>query len=89
MTLILLLLHYAIAAISFVIFVACIISFLPISPYNKFVQILRRLTEPVFDSVRRFIPTNVGMFDFAPLVILLVLMLLDNLIIRLIYANAG
>ncbi|MBQ3674810.1 MAG: YggT family protein [Campylobacter sp.] len=88
MSIILFLLHLAIRIAVLVIFIACIISFLPINPYNKFVRFFRNLTEPLFNSVRKIIPTNVGMFDFAPLIILFILMLLDNLILRLMYANS-
>ena len=88
MSIILFLLHLCIRVIVFVIFVACVVSFLPINPHNKFVAFLRNLTEPLFGSVRKIIPTRFGMFDFAPLIILLILMLIDNLIIRLMYAHS-
>ncbi|MEY3806521.1 MAG: YggT family protein [Actinomycetota bacterium] len=60
---------------SFVIIARAISSFFPISPSSPFapiVDILYRLTEPVFAPVRRVLPPMGGL-DLAPLVVLLVL----------------
>ena len=60
---------------SLVIVARAIASFFPISPSSAFapiVDLLYRLTEPVFAPVRRVLPP-MGGFDFAPLVVLLVL----------------
>lgn len=60
---------------SLVIVARAISSFFPISPSSAFapiVDLLYRLTEPVFAPVRRVLPP-MGGFDFAPLVVLLVL----------------
>lgn len=60
---------------SFVIIARAISSFFPISPSSPFapvVDILYRLTEPVFAPVRRVLPPMGGL-DLAPLVVLIVL----------------
>lgn len=60
---------------SFVIIARAISSFFPISPSSPLapiVDILYRLTEPVFAPVRRVLPPMGGL-DLAPLVVLLVL----------------
>ena len=60
---------------SLVIVARAISSFFPVNPSSAFapiVDLLYRLTEPVFAPVRRFLPP-MGGFDFAPLVVLLVL----------------
>lgn len=60
---------------SLVIIARAISSFFPISPSSPFapiVDILYRLTEPVFAPVRRVLPPMGGL-DLAPLVVLLVL----------------
>ena len=60
---------------SFVIIARAISSFFPIAPSSPFapiVDILYRLTEPVFAPVRRVLPPMGGL-DLAPLVVLLVL----------------
>jgi len=60
---------------SFVIIARAISSFFPIAPGSPFapiVDILYRLTEPVFAPIRRVMPTT-GPFDFTPLVVLLLI----------------
>ncbi|MDA3043434.1 YggT family protein [Campylobacter sp. JMF_01 NE2] len=74
-------LHYAIQAYILLVFVACVLSFIRPNPFNKFVQAIYKLTTPAFKLVRRYIPTTLGGFDFAPLVILIGLSVIDNAII--------
>lgn len=60
---------------SFVIIARAISSFFPISgssPFAPVVDLLYRLTEPVFAPVRRVLPPMGGL-DLAPLVVLIVL----------------
>lgn len=71
MTLILALIQFY----SFVIIARAISSFFPISPSSPFapvVDLLFRVTEPVFIPVRRILPPMGGL-DLAPLVVLLVI----------------
>jgi len=56
-----------------VIIIASLLSFVNPDPYNPIVQFLYRVTNPAYDLVRRFIPTNMGGLDFAPLVIIIAL----------------
>lgn len=58
---------------SLVIIARSIISFFPVSPGSPIapvVEILHRVTEPVFAPIRRFIPPVSG-FDLSPLVALI------------------
>ena len=60
---------------SFVIIARAVASFFPINPSSPFapvVNVLYRLTEPVFAPVRRVLPP-MGALDLAPLVVLLVI----------------
>lgn len=60
---------------AFVIVVRAISSFFPVSPSSPFaaiVDVLYRLTEPVFAPIRRVMPPMGGL-DFTPLVVLLAL----------------
>lgn len=45
----------------------------------RITQILRELTEPILGPIRRVLPT-IGMFDFSPIVALLLLNLVQGLI---------
>jgi YggT family protein len=60
---------------SFVIIARAISSFFPVNPSSPFapvIDVLYRLTEPVFAPVRRVLPPMGGL-DLAPLVVLLVI----------------
>ena len=70
---------------SFVIIARAISTFFPIapgSPLAPIVDILYRLTEPVFAPIRRVMPAT-GPFDFTPLVVLLLI----NIVIMPILAS--
>jgi YggT family protein len=53
-----------------VIIITALMSFVNPDPFNPIVQFLYRVTNPAYDFVRRFIPTNMNGLDFAPLIII-------------------
>jgi YggT family protein len=54
-----------------VVIVAALLTFVNPDPYNPIAQFLRRITEPAYKMVRRYIPTNINGIDLAPLVIVI------------------
>ena len=71
--------HTIISLYILVIIVSAILSFVRPDPYNPLVQIIYRLTEPVFNFIRRTFPFVVfSGIDLSPLVILLALQFFDN-----------
>jgi YggT family protein len=54
-----------------VIIIAALLSFVNPDPFNPIVQFLYRVTNPAYALVRKYIPTNMGGLDFAPLVIII------------------
>ena len=66
------------------VLVRVFLTWFPISPYNRFVQILYQITEPILRPFRRIIPP-IGTVDISPIVALLVLQLLEQVIMRVIY----
>lgn len=76
---------------TFVVLIAVILSWVRPDPYNPIVRLIRQLTEPVFNRVRRFMPDailRVGL-DLSPLVILLLLIFLRTFAIGLLSDLAG
>ena len=61
------------------IFIRAILSWFPISPYNRFVVIMYQITEPFLAPLRRVIP-RIGMLDITPLVAIVVLQLIARLL---------
>ncbi|UCH95381.1 MAG: YggT family protein [Candidatus Aminicenantes bacterium] len=79
--------HTAIRIYILIIIVRAVISWMGNIPPNSFVQILRRLTDPVFRLVHRILPSNItviGSIDISPIIIILALYLIDNLVTRLL-----
>ena len=72
---------------SFIIVGSVILSWVGADPYNPIVRILRQLTEPIFSRVRRILPSfffKTG-FDFTPLIVLFVLLLIENVGIEFLF----
>ncbi|DAB30875.1 MAG TPA: hypothetical protein CFH84_01665 [Sulfurimonas sp. UBA12504] len=59
-----------------VVIIAALLSFVNPDPYNPIVQFLRRVTDPAYKLVRRYISTNINGIDLAPLVIVVTLQIL-------------
>lgn len=66
---------------SFAIIARALLSWFPQDPYNPnpAVVLLNRLTDPILDPIRRFVPP-IGMMDITPIVALVILQVLQALI---------
>jgi YggT family protein len=71
-----------------ILFIRIIISFVQPDSDNPVVRFIYRITDPVMDFVRRYVPCQFGMIDFSPMVIIillhLVVMALQNLLLRIL-----
>lgn len=82
-------LNYFVNAILFLIFVSCLISWLPVNRNNKIIQLIYLVTEPILSPVRRLVAKSpLGgpgmMIDFSPLIACLVIYFLRDLIVWLL-----
>ncbi len=66
--------------LTFAIIIRALVSWLPIDPYNPFIQILDQITEPILAPLRRFIPPIGGAMDITPIVALIILQILQAII---------
>ena len=82
-------LHTVINVYIWVIIAAALISWVRPDPYNQIVQLLYRLTEPVYDRLRRLVPTVIGGVDLAPIIVLLALQFTDLFFVRLLHEFAA
>ncbi|AQW86435.1 putative membrane protein, YGGT family [Campylobacter pinnipediorum subsp. caledonicus] len=82
-------LHSIIQIYIWVVIISALISWVRPDPYNPIVQLLARLTEPVYGFIRKFIPTVFGGIDITPIVLLLALQFIDLFFIRLLFAFAA
>ena len=67
-----------------VVIIAALITWVQPNPYNPIVRFLWNVTEPVYRFIRRYIPTNFGGFDIAPIILILALEFLQILINNII-----
>ena len=65
-----------------IIIARALISWANPDPYNKIVIFLYRVTEPVLRPIRRIIPRHSLPIDFAPLVVLLIIIFLQSFLVK-------
>lgn len=63
----------------YIIIVRVIISWVNPNPYNPLVRLVRGLTDPVLEPIRRLLP-DMGGLDISPFVALLIIWILMSLI---------
>ena len=54
-----------------------------LSPYHAVRQVLDRIVEPFLNPIRRVVP-SVGMFDFSPLILIIVVELASRILVSLL-----
>lgn len=79
MAILFLFIRLACEVLTLAIILRAILSWFSISPYNPVIAILHRITEPILDPIRRFVP-RAGMLDFSPLIAIIILQLICVLI---------
>jgi YggT family protein len=67
-----------------VVIISALITWVRPDPHNPIVQILRRLTEPVYEYMRRYISTVVSGIDLAPIILILALQFFNLFIVELL-----
>ncbi|MGE5464522.1 MAG: YggT family protein [Syntrophothermus sp.] len=65
-----------------IVLVSVILSYF-MDPYHPLRRFLDRIVEPMLAPIRRVVPL-LGMLDFSPLILILLLQLIGNLLIRLL-----
>jgi YggT family protein len=67
-----------------VVLVSVILSYF-LDPYHPVRRFLDRIVEPMLAPIRRVVPL-VGMLDFSPLILIILIQLIGNLLTRLLYS---
>lgn len=78
-------LHTGLSIYIWIIIIQAIISWVRPDPYNPIVQILNKLTIPVYNILRNRFNTVFSGVDIAPLIIILLLQFLDLFVVKLLY----
>ena len=81
--------HSLLTIYIWVIIIAALLSWVRPDPYNPIVQFMTRITQPAYDLVRRLMPTTFNGIDFAPMIIIIGLQVIDIILINLLNALAS
>jgi YggT family protein len=66
------------------VLVSVILSYF-MDPYHPLRRFLDRIVEPMLAPIRRIVPL-VGMLDFSPLILIVLIQVIGNLLTRLLYS---
>jgi YggT family protein len=81
-------LDIALELYKWIVIASALISFVNPDPYNPIVKFLRNATEPIFRLIKRYIPTVIYNVDFAPFIVILIIIFLQKFLVPIIY-NIG
>jgi len=83
------LIHLVIQAYILIIIIRSVISWIGTIPPNRFIIVLRKLTDPVFRYVHKVLPfTIIGGIDISPIIIVIILYFIDNLLYGILMGYA-
>jgi YggT family protein len=66
------------------VFLSVILSYF-MDPYHPVRQGVDRIVEPLLSPIRRIVPL-VGMFDFSPFILMILIQLVSGLLVRLLFS---
>jgi len=75
-------LDYALSIYMWIIIASAVLSWVNPDPYNPIVRFLRKATEPVFYQIRKHLPVTFGGMDLSPVVVFLVIIFLQNFVVK-------
>ncbi|MFB3894666.1 MAG: YggT family protein [bacterium] len=73
----------------FIFLIRIILSWTNPNPWNPVVRWISRVTDPFLNFIRRLVPLQAGMFDFSPIIAILLLSVLRWIIISLLASFMG
>jgi YggT family protein len=82
MVFIAILIHRIIQIVILVVIIQTILTYF-LSPYHPIRQLIDRFVEPMLMPIRRVLPT-LGMLDFSPLVLIILLEVIDSVLQRIL-----
>jgi YggT family protein len=78
-------LDIALEIYKWIVIASALISFVNPDPYNPIVKFLKNATEPVFRLIKRYISTAIYNVDFAPFIVILIIIFLQRFLVPIIY----
>lgn len=68
----------------YIVIIRVILSWIPHNREQAIIRIIYRITDPVLDKIRRWLPAIAGL-DFSPVLLILVLYILKRILFNLFY----
>lgn len=68
-----------------IILIRAVLSWVQPNPYNPLVRTIYKLVDPVTYRLSRMIPTRIGMVDFAPFILMIVIVFLQRFLVRSLF----
>ncbi|MDE5592165.1 MAG: YggT family protein [Helicobacter sp.] len=68
-----------------IVIISALISWVNPDPYNPIVQILYKLTHPLYAKIRSFIPTTIAGIDLSPFIIVVILHFINLFFVQLLF----
>ena len=87
MTILILIVHYAVLAISWQLIAYIVLSYF-MDRYHPVKRTIDGIVEPMLAPIRRILPST-GMFDFSPLVLIILLQVIEYILRSLLLSLAG
>jgi len=78
--------HSLLTVYIWVVIIGALLSWVRPDPYNPIVQVIYRLSEPAYRTVRRIMPTVFNGLDLAPLILIITLQVIDVILVNIINA---
>lgn len=75
---------YLFSAYEFILFVYCLMSFIPAVYNSALGRFIVRMVDPFLNLIRRVIPTTIGMLDFSPIIAIILIQLLERVVFLVI-----
>lgn len=66
------------------IFIYCFMSWIPGLTQSRFAGFISSIVDPFLNLIRRVIPMRIGLFDFSPIVALILVQVLESVIFRIL-----
>ena len=78
--------HSLLTVYIWVVIIGALLSWVRPDPYNPIVQVIYRLSETAYRTVRRIMPTVFNGLDLAPLILIITLQVIDVILVNIINA---
>ncbi len=83
MTILFLALIIFLDVVRWIVIADVVLSWLQLAGVNFRPAFISSIIDPIYGTVRKYIPTRIGMFDFTPIVIILLCFFLSGIILTL------